>query len=170
MKDISELGKSFDTFISAMKKKLIEAQDHATSDMLDEALQRIEIPLEARNIGQFLAYQESIKKSDAELKGNEITSSVYSDLLVGGDSKWANVPVGAFLEWGTGRFGESSNEYPHGYDYTTEKPWDLHTYAQFQQTGSWGITARPHLYPALIASEVLFENNVREAVEEAWMA
>ena len=168
MKDISELGKSFDAFLNSMKKKLVEAQDHATDDMLDETLARVEIPLEARNIGQFLAYQDSIKKKKAELKNNQIESSVYSDLLVGGDSKWAEVPVGAFLEWGTGRFGESSNEYPHGYDYTTEKPWDLHTEMQYRETGSWGITARPHMYPALKATEYLFEQNIKEAIEEAW--
>ena len=169
MKDVSELGKSFDGFISRLKEKLVSAQDHATKDMLDDALQRIEIPLEARNIGQFLAYQESVKKKDAEFKDNAIESSVYSDLLVGGTSKWADVPVGAFLEWGTGPLGEGSNDYPHGYDYTTEQPWDLHTYAQLMETGSWGITARPHLYPAFVASQALFENNVKEAVEEAWM-
>lgn len=169
MKDISQLDKCFSRFVKNMTERLIKAQDHTTEEMHKDALQRVEIPLEARNIGQFIAYQDSISKKDAELNGNEITSSVYSDLLVGGDTKWADVPVGAFLEWGTGPLGEGSNNYDHGYPYTTDAPWDLHTEVQFSQIGTWGITARPHLYPAWVNSQYLFQLNVKEAVEEAWM-
>lgn len=169
MKDISQLGKSFDAYIKKLDGKLLEAQNHATQDMFSDAKERIEIPLEARNISQFLAYEQSLKMKSAEKKGSETESSVYSDLLVGGDNpKWQNVPVGAFLEWGTGPLGENSNEFPHGYDYTTEAPWDLHTFAQYEQIGTWGITARPHLYPALIDTQSIFESNVKEAIEEAW--
>lgn len=169
MKDISELGKSFDAFLKSLDGKLIEAQNDATQYMFDNAKERIDIPLEARNISQFLAYEQSLKMKSAEKDGNETESSVYSELLVGGDNpKWQNVPVGAFLEWGTGPMGENSNEFPHGYDYTTEAPWDLHTLAQCEQIGTWGITARPHLFPALVETEFKFASKVKEAVEEAW--
>jgi len=170
MKDITELTKSFDKFVFNLTKGLVEAQEHATEYMKEDAVSRIEIPSEARNIGQFIAYSTSLKIKEAELDGNEIKSSVYSDLLVGGDDpKWQNVPVGAFLEWGTGPMGEETHVYDHGYDYTTGAPWDRHTWYQWLATGSWGITARPHLYPALLHSEEIMMSNVKEAIEEAWM-
>ena len=169
MKDISELSSSFGSFIKTLEDKLVKAQQHATEYMHDEAIDRIEIPEEARNTSQFVAYSQSIKTKKAEMNEGEITSSVYSDLLVGGDDpKWADVPVGAFLEWGTGPLGQESHIYEHGYDYTTISPWDYHTWLQLQQTGNWGIVARPHLYPALLHSETILENNIKEAIEEAW--
>ena len=169
MKDISQLSGEYSKFIESLKLKLVSAQQHATEFMHDDAIDRIEIPPEARNTYQFVQYANSIQVKDAELSGNEIKSSVFSDLLVGGDDpKWQDVPVGAFLEWGTGRLGEESNLYEHGYDYTTIEPWDMHTRLQYQQTGSWGIIARPHLYPAFLHAHNVFEANVMEAVEEAW--
>ena len=170
MKDISELSKSFDKFIKDLSNNLVDAQQHATEYMREDALERIEIPEEARNTSQFIAYANSLEMKDAEWTGNEIESSVFSELLVGGDDpKWADVPVGAFLEWGTGPLGENSNLFEHGYPYTTNKPWDMHTWLQFLQEGSWGITARPHLFPAWLHAQKILEQNVEEAVEEAWM-
>lgn len=169
MKDISVIDKEFDKYVRSLKSKLVEAQQHATEYMFEDAKENIEIPDEARNTAQFVAYADSIKTKDAELKGNEIKSSVYSDLLVGGTSKWAEVPVGAFLEWGTGPLGEESHIYEHGYPYTTLEPWDFHTWLQLQQTGNWGIVARPHLYPAFLRTRWIFQANVKEAIEEAWM-
>ena len=169
MKDISELPKSFEKYISNLESIIQEAQKEATDFMLNEAKERLEIPSEARNIGQFIAYSNSIEKKGPEKTGNAFVSSVYSDLLVGGFSKWADVHVGAFLEWGTGPLGETSNTYEHGYDYTTEAPWDWHTWLQQQQTGSWGIVARPHLYPAFVYTQPVFEQKIKEAIKEAWM-
>lgn len=168
MKDISELSKCFNKFCIDMENRVYQAQEEATDIMLKEAKDRLEIPQEARNIGQFIAYSNSIEKSDPEKVGDSFVSSVYSDLLVGGMSKWANVHVGAFLEWGTGRLGEASNTYEHGYDYTTNAPWDWHTWLQYQQVGSWGIVARPHLYPAFVYTQPVFEEKVKEAVKTAW--
>ena len=168
MKEIKELDKEFKRFVKDLTSNLIEAQKHATEYMLEEAKDRIEIPSEARNTGQFVAYANSIEASETKMEKNEIKSSVFSDLLVGGDSKWADVHVGAFLEWGTGPLGEASNTYEHGYDYTTIAPWDYHTWLQNLQIGSWGIVARPHLYPAFVQTQDIFRLNVKEAVEEAW--
>lgn len=168
MRDISEIDREFDKFVLSLKSKLVEAQQHATEFMLEDAKENIEIPEEARNTAQFVAYANSIKMKDAEVKDNEIKSSVYSDLLVGGTSKWADVPVGAFLEWGTGPLGEESNLYEHGYPYTTLEPWDFHTWLQLAQTGNWGIVARPHMWPAFIRAHNILRQNVQEAVEESW--
>ena len=169
MKDISEIVKSYDAYINRLKKKLVDAQEHATEYMDEDARSRIEIPPEARNTSQFVAYANSLKIKKAQIDNNEIKSSVYSDLLVGGDDpKWGDVPVGAFLEWGTGPLGEESHIYEHGYDYTTIQPWDMHTWLQLQQTGNWGIVARPHLYPALLHARPILEANIKEAIEEAW--
>lgn len=170
MKDIRELDKEFNKFLKTLENKAIDAQQHATEFMDEEAKSRLEIPEEARNTQQFVDYSNSLKIKKAQKDGNEIVSSVYSDLLVGGDDpKWQNVPVGAFLEWGTGPLGEGSNNYPHGYPYTTKEPWDQHTWLQLLQTGSWGITARPHLYPAFLRTRRILMENIKEAIEEAWM-
>lgn len=168
MKDIKDLDKEFMKFVDDLKENLVTAQKHANDFMLEDAKSRIEIPSEARNTQQFVAYEQSIKTKEPEYKTGVIESSVYSDLLVGGDSKWAEVPVGAFLEWGTGRLGEESNTYEHGYDYTTISPWDFHTWLQYQQVGSWGIVARPHLYPAFLHAQNILLANVKEAIEETW--
>ena len=169
MKNISQLDKAFSSYVTRLKAKLEEAQLHATEYMLEEAKERIEIPPEARNTQQFVDYSNSIKMRKPETQGNTTSSSVYSNLLVGGnDPKWADVPVGAFLEWGTGPLGEESHIYEHGYDYTTIAPWDYHTWLQLQQTGNWGIIARPHMYPALLHTQNIFIDNVKEALEEAW--
>lgn len=170
MKDISSLDTEFLKYVKSLEEKLITAQQHATEAMLEDAKERIEIPSEARNTQQFIDYSNSIKLKNAEMKSGEIESSVYSDLLVGGDDpKWADVPVGAFLEWGTGPLGEESNLYEHGYDYTTISPWDRHTWLQLMQTGNWGITARPHLYPAFLHTHKILIENIREVVKESWM-
>ena len=169
MKDISELPKAFDKYIDTLKKSIIEAQQYATESMLQESKDRIEIPEEARNTHQFITYQNSLQMKDAELNGSEISSSVFSDLKVGGDDpKWADVPVGAFLEWGTGPLGQESNLYEHGYDYTTISPWDYHTWLQYQQTGNWGIIARPHLYPSFIHTQPILKEQIKEAIEYSW--
>lgn len=157
-----------DKFIENLKGKMTEACLSTAKEMLDDAKDRIVIPNEARNPAQFMAYKNSLKLSTVEVKGNEIKVSVYSDLVVSDGSKWDGVPIGAFLEWGTGPMGESSNGYPHGYPYTTKAPWDKHSSMQEIMTGTWGITARPHLYPALMAIKPKFKANVNRKVIEAW--
>ena len=168
MKDISEIEKSFEQYIKTLESKLITAQQNATESMLEEARDRIEIPEEARNIQQFVDYAESLQIKPAEYDGETIKSSVFSDLVVADGSKWDGVPIGAFLEWGTGPLGEGTNGFPHGYPYTTEAPWDAHTDIQLMNTGTWGIAARPHLYPALVMTEQILLLNVKEALEESW--
>ena len=168
MRNISELDKAFDEYIIRLKKEVTRAQTYATENMYQETMERIEIPEEARNINQFIRYAQSIKVKEPKEDRNEIKSSVYSDLVVGGESKWADVPIGAFLEWGTGPLGEDSNTYRHGYPYTTQAPWDEHTAIQWSEIGTWGIAARPHMYPSLISTKPIFISNIKEAIETAW--
>lgn len=133
---------------NSLTKYLKDFGEQIGEQMLKEAKERVDIPQEARNPSQFVEYRDSLK-TNTEVNGNEITIKVFSDLVVADGSKWDGVPIGAFLEWGTGPMGESSNTYPHGYPYTTDGPWDYHSTQQYIQTGEWGITARPHLYPTL---------------------
>ncbi len=136
-------------------------------DMLKEAKERVEIPTEARNPQQFVQYRDSLK-TKTEVKGNEIITKVYSDLVVNDGSKWDGVPIGAFLEWGTGPMGEDSNNYPHGYPYTTNTPWDSHSTDQYIQTGTWGITARPHLYPTLQSFKPKLKDKIKKELYKQW--
>ena len=135
--------------------------------MLKEAKERVEIPSEARNPQQFVQYRDSLKyKVDKE--DNKYIIKVYSDLVVNDGSKWDGVPIGAFLEWGTSPMGDSSNNYPHGYQYTIDKPWDEHSMVQFVETGTWGITARPHLYPTLQSYKSKFKDMVIKELKTQW--
>lgn len=135
--------------------------------MLKEAKERVEIPSEARNPQQFVQYRDSLK-CKVENEDNKYTIKVYSDLVVNDGSKWDGVPIGAFLEWGTGPMGENSNNYPHGYQYTIDKPWDEHSTIQFVETGTWGITARPHLYPTLQSYKSKFKDMVIKELKTQW--
>ena len=135
--------------------------------MLKEAKDRVEIPSEARNPQQFVQYRDSLKYK-VENEDNKYTIKVYSDLVVNDGSKWDGVPIGAFLEWGTGPMGDSSNNYPHGYQYTIDKPWDEHSMVQFVETGTWGITARPHLYPTLQSYKSKFKDMILEELKKQW--
>lgn len=135
--------------------------------MLKEAKDRVEIPSEARNPQQFVQYRDSLKYK-VENEDNKYTIKVYSDLVVNDGSKWDGVPIGAFLEWGTGPMGDSSNNYPHGYPYTIDKPWDEHSTIQYIQTGAWGITARPHLYPTLQSFKSKAKDMIIKELKKQW--
>ncbi len=135
--------------------------------MLKEAKDRVEIPSEARNPQQFVQYRDSLKYK-VENEDNKYTIKVYSDLVVNDGSKWDGVPIGAFLEWGTGPMGDSSNNYPHGYPYTIDKPWDEHSTIQYVQTGTWGITARPHLYPTLQSFKSKAKDMIIKELKKQW--
>lgn len=124
--------------------------------------------MEARNIQQFVEYENSLQRSDVKSEGDKHAVSIFSELVVQDGSKWDGVPIGAFLEWGTGPLGEDSNAYEHGYPYTTKAPWDEHTTIQWSQTGTWGIEARPHLYPALVAGKNTLIEDIKEKVKDTW--
>ena len=168
MRDIKDLAKCIDQFIGRLEPELVKAQRNACEYILDEAKDRIEIPQEARNTLQFIEYEQSLKVSDTENETDSFSTRVYSDYYVWWEKKGIDVPVGAFLEWGTGPLGEDTNAYDHGYEYTTQGPWDIHTAVQWMETGTWGIMARPHLYPALIDGKEIYKQNIKEAVENAW--
>ena len=159
MRDISVMAEVVTTKLNEKVEKLKEAQRETAKKLWEEVVQNA--PLKAGG------YVSSIKISDTELSKNVIKTSVYSDLLVGGDiPKWQNVPVAAFLEWGTGPLGESTNTYQHGYPYTTKAPWNFLAALQYEQTGTWGMAARPHFYPALQNNIALYKDNVKKALRE----
>lgn len=168
MKDLGDFGSWLEKLSSNMEKECEEAMERTIEEQKQKCLSNMEMPTEARNMSQFVAYSQSYKTS-VEKEGDTIKGTLYSDLLVGGDDpKWKDVPVGAFLEWGTGELGFNTNSYPHGYDYTLEI-WDRHTWLQQMQTGTFGIRARPHLIPSFNEIKPVFKENIRKAVKTAWM-
>ena len=159
MRDISEMATVLTNKLDKKLEKLKQAQRDTAKVIWEDTVN--EAPMEEAN------YISSIQLSDTEVKGDVIKTSVYSDLLVGGDiPKWQNVPVAAFLEWGTGPLGETTNDYQHGYPYTTDEPWNFIAQMQFEQTGTWGMMARPHFYPALQKNIALYKDNLRKALKE----
>lgn len=167
MKDLGDFSAWIDKLTENIDKECYHAMELSVDEQKASTLERIEIPQEARNTAQFVAYSQSIENR-VEQDGDTIRGSVYSELLVGGDDpKWADVPVGMFLECGTGELGFRTNTYDHGYDYTLHV-WDFHTWLQQLQTGTFGIRARPHVIPAFNEEIPKFKENIRKAVYDAW--
>lgn len=152
MRVIGSLKEIVEHQSESMVQRIQNAQHEFCERFKDEIVSNIEIPpnTEAMNPGQFITYESSLKVSDTVRENNVITTKVYSDYTVYWAKKGIDIPVGVFLEWGTGPLGEDSNIYEHGYPYTTEAPWNEHALYQFLTTGIWGIQARPHWWPAII--------------------
>jgi len=158
MRDISEMATVLTNKLEEKLEKLKQAQRDTAKVIWEDTVN--EAPL---NVGGYIS---SIKLSDTDFKDDVIKTSVYSDLTVWWEKIGKNIPLSAFLEWGTGPLGESSNDYPHGYPYTTDKPWNYEAWAQFLNTGTWGMPARPHFYPALQKNIALYKDNLRKALKE----
>lgn len=159
VRDISHMESVIVKSLQDKIEKLIEAQRKTAKKMWEDTINNC--PTEDQE------YLASIQVSDTEIKDNVIKTSVYSDLLVGGTNpKWVNVPRPAFYEWGTGPLGEDTNTYGHGYPYTTDEPWNEEARKQFQETGTWGMEARPHFYPALQGNIGYYKENIRKALKE----
>lgn len=159
MRKISEMATVLTNKLEQKLEKLKEAQRETAKQIWEDVVNTA--PTTSGG------YISSIQLSETEQNKNVITTSVYSDLPVGGTiPKWQNVPVAAFLEWGTGPLGESTNSYDHGYPYTTDAPWNFIAQMQYEQTGTWGMEARPHFYPALQKNVALYKENLRKALKE----
>ena len=114
------------------------------------------------------AYRDSIKVSETVWDGDTVTTSVYSDMLVGGDNpKWQNVPLGSLLEWGTGLKGLQTNTQNHGFPYRMT-PWRYY----YKKIGQWvttiGMIARPHFLPAMLLNKRKYVREIRKAVFRFW--
>ena len=159
MRDISEMAIVLTNKLDQKLEKLKQAQRETAKVIWADTIN--EAPMTEAN------YISSIQVSDTKEEKDVIKTSVFSDLLVGGDiPKWQNVPLAAFLEWGTGPLGEGTNTYQHGYPYTTDAPWNFIAQLQYEQTGTWGMEARPHFYPALQKNIALYKENIRKALKE----
>lgn len=158
MRDISEMAVVLTNRLNEKLEKLKQAQRDTAKVMWEDIVN--EAPLKS---GEYIT---SIKLSDTKVEGDVIKTSVYSDLRVYWPKKGTNIPLAAFLEWGTGPLGESTNNYKHGYPYTTDAPWNYETEMQLILTGTWGMKARPHFYPALQKNISLYKENLRKAMKD----
>ena len=158
MRDISEMATVLTNKLEEKLEKLKQAQRDTAKVIWEDTVN--EAPL---NTGSYIS---SIKLGDTEVKEDIIKTSVFSDLTVWWQKIGRNIPLACFLEWGTGPLGESTNTSPHGYPYTTDKPWNYEAWAQFFATGTWGMSARPHFYPALQKNVSLYKDNLRKALRE----
>lgn len=104
-------------------------------------------------------YRSSIQISDVTHNGSIHSIEIFSKL----NSGWNNVALGYLLEWGTGKKGESTNNYPHGFPYR-QTPWLYYN----ERYGKWifttGCVARPHFYPGLHNNENYFKEQIRKGV------
>lgn len=158
MRDISEMATVLTNKLEEKLEKLKQAQRDTAKVIWEDTIN--EAPLTEDG------YLSSIQISDTKEEKDVIKTSVFSDLTVWWHKKSMNIPLAAFLEWGIGPMGEDTNDYPHGYPYTTDAPWDYSSWAQMMQTGTWGMEARPHFYPALQKNIALYKENLRKALKE----
>lgn len=158
MREISEMATVLTNKLEQKLEKLKQAQRDTAKVIWEDTVNNA-----PTNSG---GYVSSIQLSDTEYKSDVIKTSVFSDLIVYWPKKSINIPLAAFMEWGTGPLGENTNDYPHGYPYTTDMPWNYQTWQQFDLTGTWGMEARPHFYPALQKNIALYKENIRKALKE----
>src|SRR5574344_1801563 len=108
MRDISEMATVLTNKLEQKLEKLKEAQRDTAKVIWEDTVNNAPMS----NGG----YISSIQLSDTEFKSDVIKTSVFSDLLVGGTiPKWQNVPLAAFMVWGTGPLGEDTNSKHHRY-------------------------------------------------------
>ncbi len=157
MRKIAELSKTLWGWSKKLESKLIEAQKETAKAVYDDVV----LSAPARSG----VYKSSIKIGETEVDNTSIKTSIFTDLLVGGDNpKWANVPLGALLEWGTGIQGASTNTYPHGYGYRLT-PWTYYDKYLHMFVTTDGMIARPHFLPSLMKNRISYLNNIRKAVK-----
>lgn len=158
MKPIGELNKSLSKWSKNLEKKLIEAQQNTAKKIWEDV-----VALSPVSSGVYIS---SIQVGKAEVTDNKISTSVFSDLLVGGSNpKWAKVPLGALIEWGTGIKGASSNSYPHGYGYRLT-PWCYYDEYLHMFVTTDGMIARPHFHPSLQKNKQTYLEEIRKAVKQ----
>ena len=158
MRDISEMATVLTNNLEQKLEKLKQAQRDTAKVIWEDTVN--EAPITEDN------YISSIQVSDTKEEKDIIKTSVFSDLTVWWERKSMHIPLSAFLEWGTGPLGEDTNTYEHGYPYTTDAPWNIESWMQMQETGTWGMMARPHFYPALQKNIALYKDNLRKALRE----
>ena len=134
------------------KKSLVNFQNE-----LAEELQR---EIAARAPEDTGAYKNSITVGATKVTEDSITTRVYTDLKVG-DGKWSGVPLGAWLEWGTGTAGENTNSIDHGFSYR-QTPWVYFNERLNRFVFTHGSVARPHWKPAVEKMRANIESRFKE--------
>ena len=153
---IAEYDKRFIVLGNNLRARIADAQ-HRFAEMICEEV-RENAPVDT---GQ---YQNSIVVSPTGWQGNTCITRVYSDLLVGGDNeKWAKVPLGVFLEYGTGLKGEATNTQEHGFPYR-QTAWTYYNERYDQWITTTGMIARPHFLPPMLLHRKEYTREMRRAV------
>ena len=158
MKHIKELSVDLFKALQNKQKDLIEAQRNTAKkiweDIIDDA------PVRSGE------YVSSIQISDTIVTKDKISTSIYSDLKVGGDNpKWANVPLACLLEWGTGIQGAITNAFNHGYKYRLT-PWTYYDEYLHMYVTTDGMVARPHFLPSINKNKEYYLEQIKEAMKK----
>ena len=156
MRDIGQLT----TYINeTIEKKilpdLIDAQRETAEQIQEDAIAKA-----PKDTG---AYAKSIKVGKTKIEGKEISTEIFTDLVVG-EGKWSTVPLGTWLEYGTGIVGQRSNKIDHDFEYR-QTPWVYFNERLNRFVFTEGMVARPHFYFALQKNIGLYEKKILEAIE-----
>ena len=157
MDSIGKFNANFTVWGKKTIQKLAEAQAKVAKDIQNDV--KANAPIRTGT------YQSSIKVSETKINKGVITTEIYSDLLIGGTNpKWAKVPLGCLLEWGTGIKGLSTNTFPHGYDYRLT-PWTYYNEDLQRFITTTGMIARPHFHTALMKNKPNYKKMIRKAMK-----
>lgn len=158
MKPIDSLNKTIFKWSGVLESKLINVQQKTAKKIWEDIVSSA--PTRSG------VYISSIKVGNVEKSNGTIKTSIFSDLLVGGDNpKWAKVPLGALLEWGTGIKGATSNTYSHGYGYRLT-PWCYYDEYLHMFVTTDGMIARPHFHPSLLKNKQFYLKEIRKAIKQ----
>jgi hypothetical protein len=134
------------------KKTLAEFQDELATELAEDVARRAPVDTGA--------YKNSITVGSTSVKEDSITTRVYTDLKVG-YGKWGGVPLGAWLEYGTGIEGENTNTIDHGYAYR-QTPWVYFNESLNRFVFTRGSVARPHWKPAVEKMRANLKTRLKE--------
>lgn len=147
------------SFTSYNKKVFRSITDTQAEQILTKAANKVYADIYSLAPVDTGQYRSSIKISDVKHEGSKHSIEIYSDL----NSGWNGVALGYLLEWGTGKKGEMSNNYPHGFPYR-QTPWIYYN----ERYGRWifthGCIARPHFYPGLHNNIGYFKEQIKKGV------
>lgn len=156
MRSIDELSEYIFKWGKITEEKMIKAHQDTAKKICEDA--KGMAPIRSGT------YVSSIKVGETQEQDGVYKTTIYTDLLVGGDNpRWQNVPLGALLEWGTGMPGAITNTYPHGYGYRLT-PWCYYDKYLHMYVTTDGMVARPHFSPALFQNKDYYKEKIREAI------
>ena len=156
MKYIKDLSKDLDLISKNIIKNIVEAQKQTASDICEDT------KTFAPGKGP---YKESIKVSETELKGNKITTYIYTDYVVNAKYTRKSYNLGYLLENGTLEHF-IPNAFGKGYTYGYIDRYGYRHKGTMDKDWHPGFRPFPHFIPALLLNKEKYNIALAKAVDK----